>query len=236
MGYKRTGRPNGRPPGTGHSRYLDDVISATPAGDPVTVFDRIVSMCRLGLPFEQACAATGVPRVTAFDWQKAGAKAARDVLNHRRKQAQLTIHEERCWAFNDAVDQARATAALDRLAIVDQLARGGQLVETITRKVGPDGTTLLEETTKQEWRQPNLNAATWLLEKGFPEQFGRQRIEVSGPDGGPIEVSPREFILERLGIVEARLTGRPLESVPKAIDATSTEVVDNELDPDNFDA
>lgn len=235
MGYKRTGRPTGRPKNT-RGRYLDDVISATPEGVAITVFDRIVGMCRLGLPFQDACAACGVAKPTAYEWQRQGAQAARDVLNGRRKQAQLTVHEERCWAFVDAVEEARATAAADRLVIVDRLARGGQLVETITSKVDAQDQ-VIEKTTRQEWRAPSLAAAVKLLEWSHPQSFGpaRQRVELSGPDGGPIEVSPREFILERLGMVEHRLTGRPLQLV-EAIETTATDVVDNELDPDDFDA
>lgn len=36
----------------------------------------------------------------------------------------------------------------------------------------------------------NWNAAAWMLERKYPEEFGRQRLEITGVDGGkPLETS-----------------------------------------------
>lgn len=35
-----------------------------------------------------------------------------------------------------------------------------------------------------DWR-----AAAWLAERLYPERWGRKRIEISGPDGGPVPFS-----------------------------------------------
>jgi len=34
----------------------------------------------------------------------------------------------------------------------------------------------------------NWNAAAWLLERKFPEEFGRHRLEITGENGAQIQV------------------------------------------------
>lgn len=52
---------------------------------------------------------------------------------------------------------------------------------------------LIAEAAKRDWR-----AAAWLLERRFPEEYGRQRHEHTGADGGPIEVEIVGVDVERL--------------------------------------
>jgi transposase len=66
--------------------------------------------------------------------------------------------------FSDAVTRAEAEARTRWLAIVERNARG-------------------DDQTKQDWR-----AAAWMLERRYPQQYGKQAIEISGPDGGAIVV------------------------------------------------
>jgi transposase-like protein len=49
---------------------------------------------------------------------------------------------------------------------------------TATRVVG-----LVMRAAEKDWR-----AGAFWLERSFPKEWGRQRLEVSGPDGEPIEV------------------------------------------------
>lgn len=227
--------PGGRPRGRG--RHLDEVVGRDHNQQPITVFDRIVSHIGNGSYFEEACAAAGVSKVAAYEWEREGARLAREVLNGRRRAASLTKRERRLVSFVNAVDEAQAAWAVDALEQLDRIGRGGQLVEVVTVKTmkakgtddeadGPEE--LVETTTRSSWREPNPAVIMWRLERRFPDKWGRHRIEVTGADGGPIEVSPREIVMGRLGLMEARLTGRPVG----AIEASSTEV---HQDPDNFD-
>lgn len=64
------------------------------------------------------------------------------------------------WAVDlfDAIENARAQAEVRNVALIQRAA-----------------------TT--QWQ-----AAAWWLERSFPQQFGRiNRVEMSGPEGGPIE-------------------------------------------------
>lgn len=42
---------------------------------------------------------------------------------------------------------------------------------------------LVLKAAERDWK-----AGAWWLERSFPEAWGRQRVEVSGPDGEPIDV------------------------------------------------
>ena len=44
----------------------------------------------------------------------------------------------------------------------------------------------------------DFRAATWWLEHVMPEDYGRQRIEVTGSEGGPVQVDLRAKIAEVL--------------------------------------
>lgn len=62
--------------------------------------------------------------------------------------------------FRDAVESARAQAEVRSIALIQQAAQNGT------------------------WQ-----AAAWFLERSHPHRWGRfQRTEVSGRDGGPVEV------------------------------------------------
>lgn len=61
----------------------------------------------------------------------------------------------------------------DFLDVIDSAAAEGAMkaLEKITAAMDDD------------WK-----AAAWILERRYPEMYGRQRIEHTGKDGGPIEV------------------------------------------------
>ena len=62
--------------------------------------------------------------------------------------------------FRDAVESARAQAEVRHVALITQAAQGGT------------------------WQ-----ASAWYLERSYPQRWGRlQRTEITGRDGGPIEV------------------------------------------------
>jgi hypothetical protein len=62
-----------------------------------------------------------------------------------------------------------------------------------------------------ESRFDSVKARQWLLERRKPERYAPsvQRVEMSGPKGGPIEVSARDNLLRRIEgiVVQASSTG-----------------------------
>ena len=56
-----------------------------------------------------------------------------------------------------------------------------------------------------DWR-----ASAWLLERRHPEDYGKQRMEISGPDGGPVQVqSLAAEIAAQLATVSDKEVGIP---------------------------
>ena len=77
--------------------------------------------------------------------------------------------------FRDAVMRARAEAEARNVAII--------------QKAAPD-----------DWR-----AAAWWLERAFPDRWGpRQKLEHSGPEGGPIPAEVRVMLVRPNGRQETK--------------------------------
>lgn len=68
--------------------------------------------------------------------------------------------------FLDTVERARAVAEMRNIQIVQAAAQG-------------DGN-----------KDPDWRAASWFLERAYPRKWGRhERVELSGSEGGPINVN-----------------------------------------------
>lgn len=61
-----------------------------------------------------------------------------------------------------------------------------------------------------------LKAATWLLERRNRRRYGPAPVEVTGKDGGPIEVDARQLLTDRLADLAARQTTAADPSEPDA--------------------
>lgn len=130
------------------------------------VHDRIVGTLRLGNYVEHAASYAGISRATLYNWLKKGDEAR----EKRENGAELDETEERYAKFSEDVDNARATAVVRNVSIIQQAA------------------------------QTNWQAAGWWLERTAPQHFGRQmRTEVSGPNQGPVQVNvSRDELIEEI--------------------------------------
>jgi len=83
-------------------------------------------------------------------------------------------------------ETARALATFEAELIGDlkRVAHGYQIEET-----DKDGEVYYR--TAIDWR-----AGAWLLERKFPDRYGngKQKVELSGPDGGPLRVVAEDWI------------------------------------------
>lgn len=130
------------------------------------VHDRIVNTLRLGNYVEHAASYAGISRATLYNWLKKGDEAR----EKRENGAELDEIEERYARFSEDVDNARATAIVRNVSIIQQAA------------------------------QTNWQAAGWWLERTAPQHFARQvRTELSGPNQGPVQVSvTREELIDEI--------------------------------------
>lgn len=130
------------------------------------VHDRIVGTLRLGNYVEHAASYAGISRGTLYNWLKKGDEARAK----RESGGELDEVEERYARFSEDVDNARATAVVRNVSIIQQAA------------------------------QTNWQAAGWWLERTAPQHFGRQvRTELSGPNQGPVQVNvSRDELIEEI--------------------------------------
>lgn len=180
----------------------------------VTAGQRIIEAIRIGEYVETAAALAGVDKTTVYEWLKVGAGATDAVARQGRTLKSLTQHQRDCMEFSHAVAEAEALARTDDVATLAELGRGGRQMVTTTVKRNPQGE-VIEHTTRTETAQPNAAVLMWRLERRWPAEWGRRRLEVSGPDGEAIPVEVRAA-----GLVAAL---RQHQGDATAIETTGTE-------------
>jgi hypothetical protein len=121
------------------------------------------------------------------DEAAAAAGISRRSLQNWLARGELDGERGRYRDFAEAVRTAEAQAELAALRTIEKAAAGG------------------------DWR-----ASSWLLERRFPQRWGRQtRTEVTGPGGAPVELSG----LDVLGDL-TKLTSRELDQLADMLERT----------------
>lgn len=181
---RRTPRTSRNPPGThptpGRPGYLTNTDTA----------NRILKALKTGLPLKHAAAAAGISYNALNNWTNRGIAAQEaKTAGHKVRKSELVYLE-----FAEAVARARAEGLERCAANIANVAEGGFVVKETTRRFW--------DKTAGEWvtetdivrAAPDWRASAWVLERTDREHFGRSaQVEVSGRDGGPIEVATAEF-------------------------------------------
>jgi hypothetical protein len=132
---KGRSRNTGRPP----------KISQRPdPGNPQTYGDRVIEALNAGAFLDDACAYAGISRTAAYESLSKGKDARAIVEEHGKAPDTLTDNQRAYLDFANAVEKARATVAVQSLAVIRQAAAKGT------------------------WQ-----AAAWYLERTMPHKFGR---------------------------------------------------------------
>lgn len=118
--------------------------------------------------------------------------------------------------FCEALARARAEAEVRIVAGVAKAALGGTLTKKVVRTLR-DGSTETEET----YTPPDGRVGLEFLSRAFPDRWARRSaIEVTGADGGPLQMevsSSVEVLAERLHAALSVSAGE-LESGPDVVD------------------
>lgn len=117
----------------------------------------IVTALEAGNYQDDSAAYAGVSTAAYYNWTARGrAERERIEAGEKARRTEAIFME-----FLDAVESARAKAAVRHVANIAKAANDGQ------------------------WQ-----ASAWYLERSYPQKWGRvSRTEISGPQGGPIETT-----------------------------------------------
>jgi hypothetical protein len=204
---RRAGRPSA----------LDRVLGTDDDGAPITVRSVVADTIGRGCYIEDAASRCGVSKATFYNWQRAATRARAALAAGTLTVAQLTDDQRDALAFLDVVERAEAEAKLGLVSLADQLARGGIVQETVTERVERlpvtiDGQTVVREvvverTTRRSSTLPDGPMLRWRLERRWRHEFGPGPIEVTGPNGGPVQLSTQERAKELADELRTFLTG-----------------------------
>lgn len=195
----RTGRP---------SKLGSHVTIPATNDEPERTISCAERICELmeahGMRAELCARDVGVSRKTIESWMALGANA-----EDKRNQGHLLYPQEQ--RFLDFLLNTRAAHSRwthRHLATLASIAEGGLIIGKIVEKVDPtqldpQGRPLvIERKVEQAKALPDAKALTWLLERQARDDDGvrifAQRLEVTGADGGPIEVDDRQARIDAL--------------------------------------
>jgi hypothetical protein len=192
---------------------IDDIVSYTDEGVPVTAGQRIIQILETGDTLHSAAHAAHIQVSTIQDWVENGAAAA----NKRSKGVRLTANERRWLAFSTEVGAAQARARERYLRTIYEDGTQGTTRRSTSTKTDASGA-VVETVERVEQIPPNPVTAQWMLERRWWRDFGRhQQLEVTGPDGGPMQVtSPLSEIMAALDAMDRR--GRAIETMGREVE------------------
>jgi hypothetical protein len=170
---------------------------------------KILTAIETGVPITAAAQAAGIHYATLANWQNRGQNAA-DIAHNGGTIPQ----EEACYLdFFERVARARARGLEARLSRVVSIAEGGFVTKRTERTFQSKSGPVVE--VEEAFSPPDWRALAWVLERSHREFFGKsERVELSGVDGGPVEVSHVEVdaLAARIRAhVERAAGGRELE-------------------------
>ncbi len=198
---------------------------------------------RNGAPLNRSALAAGVSDRTVMRWIARGEVeeqrhaeeiAAREDPDHPQHGQPIDTDpvEEPFRAFCQRTAHARAEAMMKALTYVDTAARGGFVTKEKTKTWYENGEQVSE--TETTYAAPEWRAATWLLERSFHSDFGKDAtldVTLTGPDGGPVlveDVSPEVLaVANRLTSVLSARQQEVLEAGVEDADVVEGEVVPN---------
>lgn len=183
-------RPFRRPP-----RDLDAVIDRRPVrnevGDvegyeDVSVMERLVEAIRTGASMRDAANRSGMDVRHLRHLRREGAEHWRAFYAGKLKTPRGII-EQKMRLYRD-LERAETDAKMMLLAVANQLARGGlSKTEELEETDGRTGQ-LIKRVKRETTLLPDGRMVCWLLERKWPDEFNRSRLEVTGADGGPVEI------------------------------------------------
>lgn len=110
----------------------------------------------------------------------------------------------------------------------DQKEMKLEFLEALTRAEGDSGARALS-TIQQAMSQGDWKAASWLLERRWPDEYGQRRVEITGKDGGPVQFEARAAKLIEAEAKSLGIEGADVDELQQAfIDYINAQDGDDE--------
>ena len=154
---------------------------------------KLCDLLAMGMYEEPACKAVGVSTATYYRWRAEGEEAAilvREAAEAGRARPKLTHLQEAQLEVWEATERARGMQEAAYLGIIAAAGRGGaEYTEGQREYVVENGERkLVSERSVTKHLTPTWTAAAWILERRQPERWARrERMELTGAGGGPVE-------------------------------------------------
>jgi len=123
------------------------------------LIEKIAGYIRIGIFVDEACGACGIGRTTFYNWLERG-RAERERMSLLGL-TEPSESEKEFVEFLNTVESAYDEATLRNMAVIAKASERG------------------------DWR-----AASWWLEQARPHKYGKkERIEMTGADGGAVKIT-----------------------------------------------
>jgi hypothetical protein len=119
----------------------------------------IIECISLGLTYEKSASAASVSRHTVINWKKRGQKANSGIY----------------FNFFNKLKAAEAAGERINLQKIRDAAVGGQEIKQ-SKKIYK-GNKIVKRVTTIKKTPPDWRAAAWILERRYPEKYGKHRIQ-----------------------------------------------------------
>ncbi|MFI9845051.1 hypothetical protein ACIHFD_49090 [Nonomuraea sp. NPDC051941] len=150
-----------------------------------------------------ACDLIGVHESTVYRWLERGEALA--VEDADAAASDLDPDDARFLDFYQAFTRARAQAEAMFVEVVVQVATGGVSIKEVIRQ--PDGS--IEE---RQYTPPDAKPAFEWLARTRHERWGqRKALEVSGPNGAPVQLSHQADVADRLAARVAEVRAKRVQ-------------------------
>jgi hypothetical protein len=189
--------------------------------------DRITNLVAHGNYIATAAQACGVGERTIYDWISKGEEAAQALAKGEPVAPRAHLYVR----FAQGLADARARAETDAVEVVEQVMRGGHLLEEAPI-VTPDGRLARDDQGeilyRRKYAPPDGKLALAYLGAAFPLRWrpNVQRLEVTGADGAPVQVEATARADDLATRLQEHVARRQLEL--QSGDVVEGEIVDRE--------
>lgn len=201
-------------------RRLNDPAGIDEHGQPLpeTIRDRMLRMTRRGLAPEVAAQACGIGFRAFTLWMQAGRSALTEI--DADPQVELTEEARLSAEFATDIESSLGLWLNDANTILEAETRRRQIVTTkvTTDRAGEE----IERTVVTREEPGDTGRLAWRMGKVSPV-YGRERIELTGADGGPVEVDIGARLNQVIADIRATLTVERAETsngngLPRGLD------------------